>query len=187
MPLYALCDQETLDARGLDLEAFVTLCQKHHATIIQYRNKCSDQRVVKKALIALRQRWDGILIVNDALELVSFCDGVHLGQEDLQKIDTDPTRAIMMVRQHIGKEKWLGVSTHNRAEILQANDWDVTYVGLGAYRPSATKAVSTVLGDRLDALAALSTHDVAAIGGVRFDDTFAHVTYRVIGSALYES
>ncbi len=187
MQLYALCDQETLDAKGVSLEAFVVLCRKHDASIIQYRNKSSDIAVVKNTLIALRQLWDGILIINDAVTLSPFCDGVHLGQEDLQYIDTDVSKAVMQVREQIGSDKWFGISTHNKEEILQANNLDINYIGLGAYRHTSTKEVGTVLGDMLDNLAQLSTHNVAAIGGVRFSDTFKHVTYRVIGSALYEN
>ena len=187
MQLYALCDQETLDAKEVSLEAFVTLCRKHNASIIQYRNKSSDIANIKNRLIALRKLWDGILIVNDAMTLTPFCDGIHLGQEDLHNIDTDINRAVTQVREHIGSDKWLGISTHNKEEILQANSFDVNYIGLGAYRTTSTKEVGTILGESLDLLAQLSTHDVAAIGGVRLDDSFEYVTYRVIGSALYEN
>jgi thiamine-phosphate pyrophosphorylase len=79
------------------------------------------------------------------------------------------------------------LSTHNKKEILTANTLDLDYIGLGAYRTTATKDVSTVLGDSLDQLASLSKHDVAAIGGIRFDDAFEHVKYRVMSSALYEN
>ncbi len=186
MQLYALCDQSTLTAKNISLDAFVELCHQHNASIIQYRNKSSDITVVKNTLITLRQLWDGILIINDAITLTPFCDGVHLGQEDLREINTDVETAIRQIREEIGSDKWLGISTHNKEEILQANSFDVNYIGLGAYRATSTKEVGTILGDRLDTLAQLSTHDVAAIGGVRFDDTFKHVTYRVIGSALYD-
>ncbi len=186
IPLYALCDQATLDARNLSLEDFVQLSHRYNASIIQYRNKSSDMETVKKNLIALRHSWEGILIVNDAVDLAPFCDGVHLGQEDLQRFDRDIGKAVTIVRHRIGRDKWLGISTHNQEEIFQANAMDVNYIGLGAYRSTLTKEVSTVLGESLDALAELSNHDVAAIGGVRLDDTFKHVAYRVIGSALYE-
>ncbi len=187
MQLYALCDEGTLNAKEASLETFVQLCRKHGASIIQYRNKSPDMATTKKRLIALRQLWDGILIVNDAIALVPFCDGVHLGQEDLRYIDKDIENALRQIRERIGSDKWLGISTHNKEEILQANSLDVNYIGLGAYRDTSTKEVGTILGNSLDTLAQLSTHDVAAIGGVRFDDVFEHVAYRVIGSALYEN
>jgi len=81
--LYALCDQSSLDSRKLSLKDFVSLAQKHKAEIIQYRNKTADIATIKKALIELRTLWDGYLIINDKIELIDLCDGVHMGQEDL--------------------------------------------------------------------------------------------------------
>lgn len=187
MRLYALCDQNTLESRGTTLEAFVAACQEHGAEVIQYRNKSSDIAFIKQQLIALRALWDGFLIVNDKFELTPFCDGVHIGQEDLYEIDSDPVRAVKALRSVIGSDKILGLSTHNAEEIAVANGLDLNYIGLGAYRATATKDVSHILGEKLDTLASASKHPVAAIGGVRFDDRFKHVTYHVMGTAIYES
>jgi thiamine-phosphate pyrophosphorylase len=185
--LYALCDQETLDKKKVSLSQFVTLCNKYNPTIIQYRNKSADITTIKKQLIALRNLYDGFLIVNDAIELVPFCDGLHLGQEDLSHIDSDITVAVEKVRQRIGEEKLFGISTHSKEEIAIANTLALDYIGLGAYRATTTKEVTTVLGEQLDVLASGSKHPVAAIGGITFNDTFKYVTYRVMGSALYEN
>jgi len=187
MQLYALCDQEMLDARSINLEAFVAICKQRKATIIQYRNKSSDIATIKRQLILLRQLYDGFVIINDAYELVEYCDGVHLGQEDLLKIDSDPKKAVEILRSIIGKDKLLGLSTHNKVEILIANELDLDYIGLGAYRNTSTKDVSHILGETLDNLAKISLHKVAAIGGVKLDDEFLHVSYKVIGSGLLES
>ena len=187
MQLYALCDQDMLDARGIKLEAFVEICKKHKATIIQYRNKSSDIATIKRELILLRQLYDGFVIINDAYELIEYCDGVHVGQEDLLKIDSDLKKAVEVLRAIIGKDKLLGISTHNKEEILIANELDVDYIGLGAYRDTSTKDVANVLGDTLDDLAKISSHKVAVIGGVKLDDEFLHVSYKVIGSGLLES
>ncbi|MBN2815982.1 MAG: thiamine phosphate synthase [Campylobacterales bacterium] len=185
MKLYALCDQDMLDAKGVSVEEFVTIAQSHNAEIIQYRNKNADIAFMKQQLIKIRKIYDGFLIVNDAYELVEFCDGVHVGQEDLQAIDQDIVKAVKILRSVITSDKILGISTHNEEEVLQANTMDLNYIGLGAYRGTTTKTdVSTILGDSLDTIAAHSTHLVAAIGGVKLDDTFEHVTYNVIGSGL---
>jgi thiamine-phosphate pyrophosphorylase len=186
MRLYALCDQDTLDAKGVSLASFVDICKARNAEIIQYRNKNGDINFIASQLQKLRSLWDKTLIVNDALELHHLCDGVHLGQEDLLAIDPDPQTAVMKLRKIVGPKKLLGLSTHNVAEVVAANRLDLDYIGLGAYRSSGTKTEAKVLGAKLDAVAARSTHPVAAIGGVRFDDTFEHVTYHVIGSGLYE-
>ncbi|MDD2356329.1 MAG: thiamine phosphate synthase [Thiovulaceae bacterium] len=184
MQLYALCDQEMLDKHNLSLEDFVLIAKKYDAEVIQYRNKTADISFIKQQLIILRQLFEGFLIVNDAFELSSFCDGVHIGQEDLHKIDSDAKKAIKILKEVIGKDKLLGLSTHNKDEILQANTLDLNYIGLGAYRPTTTKDVDNILGENLDEIASLSKHPVAAIGGVRLDDSFKYVTYHVIGSGL---
>jgi len=182
--LYALCDQAMLDQQGLSLESYITFCRDQHAEIIQYRNKMADLKTIKKQLQRLRMLWDKKLIVNDALELYVLCDGIHVGQEDLYAIDDDPKKAVSKIRQMIGDDKWIGLSTHNKEEVVAANALDLDYIGLGAYRSSGTKMDAKVLGEKLDSVAAFSTHKVAAIGGVKLSDKFQHVTYHVIGSGL---
>jgi len=185
MRLYALCDQDMLDSKGVSLETFLELAKQHKAEIIQYRAKNADIAYIKQQLIYIRKNFDGFLIVNDAYELVEFCDGVHVGQEDLKAIDEDIFKAVRILREVINSDKILGISTHNEEEILQANEMDLNYIGLGAYRNTSTKEdISHVLGDELDSLAAKSKHYVAAIGGVRLDDKFENVTYHVIGSGF---
>ena len=184
MRLYALCDQELLDSKGISLQDYIEMAKQHKAEIIQYRNKTSDITFIKQQLISIRKIYDGFLIVNDTYELVEYCDGVHVGQEDLKSIDEDVFKAVKILRNVIGKDKILGISTHNEAEVLQANDMDLNYIGLGAYRDTSTKDVANRLGDKLDEIAAKSKHFVGAIGGVTLDDKFLHVRYNVIGSGL---
>ncbi len=185
MRLYALCDQDLLDKKGLSLEDFIEIAKQKNAEIIQYRNKNADIAFIKQQLIKIRKLYDGFLIVNDAYELIEFCDGVHVGQEDLKAIDKDIFKAVKILRNVINKDKLLGISTHNKEEVLQANLMDLNYIGLGAYRDTSTKDnISAILGEKLDDIASLSKHYVAAIGGVRESDKFLHITYHVIGSGL---
>jgi len=186
MQLYALCDQTTLDKRDLSLEAFVQLAHKHNATIIQYRNKSGDYDYITAQLVQLRSLWNKTLIINDAFMLHPFCDGVHMGQDDLIKVDRNPYFAVDKIRNIIGSKKLIGLSTHNQKEIEMANLLDLDYIGLGAYRATSTKEDAAPLEEKLDVLASYSKHPVAAIGGVRLDDTFENVMYRVISSDLYE-
>lgn len=185
MRLYALCDQDLLDKKGLSLEDFIEIAKQKNAEIIQYRNKNADVAFIKQQLIKIRKLYDGFLVVNDAYELVEFCDGVHVGQDDLRAIDKDIFKAVKILREVIKREKLLGISTHNKEEVLQANLMDINYIGLGAYRDTSTKDnISTIIGEKLDEIASLSKHFVAAIGGVKESDKFVHVTYHVIGSGL---
>lgn len=185
MQLYALCDQELLDSHSVAVEDFVKTAMLHNASIIQYRNKTSDISFIKQQLIIIRKLFDGFLIVNDKYELVEFCDGVHLGQDDLRSIDPDIHKAVKILRNVINKDKILGISTHNEAEILEANEMDLNYIGLGAYRNTSTKKdISGVLGEKVNSLASKSRHFVGVIGGVRLDDKFENIRYKVIGSGL---
>jgi len=184
MQLYALCDRDALRTRNVTLEEFIQRAKEHNAQIIQYRNKHDDIALIKNDLITVRQLWDGFLIINDYYELISFCDGVHIGQEDLYAIDADPIRAVEILKIAIGNDKIIGLSTHNKQEIEIANGLDIHYIGLGAYRATSTKSEAKVLGESLDELASYSKHPVGVIGGVKIEDTFKYITYHVIGSGL---
>ena len=187
MRLYALCDQEMLDKKGVLLEDFVKIANSKNAELLQYRNKTADVAFIKQQLIKIRKNYDGFLIVNDAYELIEFCDGVHLGQEDLKAIDADAFKAVEIIRSVIKEDKILGISTHNEEEVIAANEMDLNYIGLGAFRATNTKEnANVILGDSIDSIAAKSKHLVAAIGGVRLSDTFENVTYHVIASGLVE-
>ena len=185
MRLYALCDQDMLDSKSVSLETFIDIAKQNNAEIIQYRNKNADTPFIKQQLIKIRKLYDGFLIVNDRYELIEFCDGVHVGQSDLNAIDGNIFKAVKILRNVIGSDKILGISTHNEEEVLQANEMDLNYIGLGAYRDTNTKKdISGVLGDKLDYIASKSKHFVGAIGGVKLLDSFSYVRYNVIGSGL---
>lgn len=184
MRLYALCDRDVLRSRDISFAQFIQKVKSLNGEIVQYRNKNDDIATIKNDLIELRKLWDGYLIINDHYELTSYCDGVHIGQDDLYAIDNNPARALSILKLTIGNDKIVGLSTHNSEEIAIANALDLNYIGLGAYRSTSTKKEAGVLGDSLDQFAKESTHPVAAIGGIKTDDVFEFVTYHVIGSGL---
>jgi len=165
----------------MSLETFVKRAKKEKAEVIQYRNKSGDIEHSKKQLIKLRKLYDGFLIVNDYIDLNIYCDGVHIGQEDLIRFGG----SIDALKREIGSDKLVGLSTHNKEEIEKANEMDLNYIGLGAYRETSTKSVGTVLGEQLFELAKLSKHPVAAIGGLKLSDTI-DTAYKVVGSDMYE-
>jgi len=177
--IYALLDFDLLSRHNLSIEDFILKAKKVDATILQYRDKNSDIKDIKNRLIKIRKLWDKTLIINDYIELIEFADGLHIGQEDLEKYGS-----IENIRAKIGN-KILGLSTHNEKEVLEANNMDVDYIGLGAYRPTTTKDVSSIGGKKLLDIAKLSNKDVAIIGGVRLDDEIP-TKYKVIGSGILE-
>ncbi len=135
----------------------------------------------------LQEIYQGILIVNDHIDFIEFADGLHLGQEDLLKFDSNKAIAVKNIKKQIGK-KLLGLSTHNLKEIQEANTFkELEYIGLGAYRDTQTKNNVTIGGKALIEIAKESQHKVALIGGVHLADSFDNapdITYKVIGSDL---
>jgi thiamine-phosphate pyrophosphorylase len=182
--LYVLCDYETLIKKKLSLKNFVSLCKKNDVKLIQYRDKISSIEEQKTNLLYLKTELDIPIIINDKIELIEFADGLHLGQEDFLKIHKDKKLAIKLVRLKI-KDKLLGLSTHNELEILEANELPLDMIGLGAYKNTNTKDVSTILGSKISYLAKISKHPVCAIGGVQIDDNIENIRFNVVGSAFY--
>jgi len=141
----------------------------------------------KQDLMTIRDYYDGLLIINDTMELIDYVDGLHIGQEDIRQYSDDLPEAVKMIRQKIGR-KQLGLSTHNKEEILEANILDLDYIGLGAYRATHTKSEANVGGISLIEAASHSIHPVGMIGGVTLDDRFEKpIVYKVIGSGLYRN
>jgi thiamine-phosphate pyrophosphorylase len=184
MQIYALLDMQTLRKKHYSIEKFILTCKKLHVTLLQYRDKKGAKSEKITNLQKIKSLCTIPLILNDDLELVEFADGLHVGQEDLKKISLNKREAIKTIREKIGR-KILGVSTHNKEEVLEANSLDVDYIGLGAYRNTDTKNDATVLKESLGFLASLSLKPVGAIGGVRINDKIANVTYLVVGSDIY--
>lgn len=183
--LYVLCDYETLLKKKISLENFVDLCKKKDVKIVQYRDKISSIEEQKKNLLYLKSSLNIPIIINDKIELIDFADGLHVGQEDLQAIHKDKKLAVKLIRLKI-KDKLLGLSTHNELEILEANELPLDMIGLGAYKTTSTKDVSTILGSKISYLAKISKHPVCAIGGVKMDDIIENIRFNVVGSGFYE-
>jgi thiamine-phosphate pyrophosphorylase len=184
MQIYALLDMQTLRKKQYSIEKFILTCKKLHVTLLQYRDKKGAENEKIENLKKIKSLCNIPIILNDDLELIEFADGLHVGQEDLKNISSNKIEAIKKIRKKIGR-KILGVSTHNKEEILEANSFDVDYIGLGAYRSTDTKSDATVLKESLSSLAGLSLKPVGAIGGVRINDKIANVTYLVVGSDIY--
>jgi thiamine-phosphate pyrophosphorylase len=101
----------------------------------QLRMKTPETRAfyeMAAALCPLVQGGGGTFIVNDRCDvaLAVGADGVHLGQEDLPLADARPM---------LGREKRIGVSTHNLAQALEAEAGGADYIGFGPIFPTTTK------------------------------------------------
>ena len=187
-PIYALCDWEVLVKYNFSLSQYLKHISKYNIVLLQYRDKINSLEIQKQNLLFLKSSTNIPIIINDKLELLDFADGLHLGQEDINNLIINlklqnKEFAIKFLRKKYPK-KIFGLSTHNEIEILEANNLELDYIGLGAYRDTATKNISQILGDKISYLAKISTHFVGAIGGVKIDDKIDNITYNVIGSGL---
>ncbi len=187
--IYALCDFELLNKYNFSLLQYLKHIEQYNIVFIQYRDKLNSLETQKKNLLLLKQNTNIPIIVNDNLELLDFADGLHLGQEDFfqmknEKLKMKSDELVFKFLRKSYPNKIFGLSTHNEMEILEANKFDLDYIGLGAYRDTNTKNVAQILGDKISYLAKISKHPVGAIGGVKIDDNIPNITYNVIGSGL---
>ncbi|MGL4627990.1 MAG: thiamine phosphate synthase [Cetobacterium sp.] len=131
--IYAITDSEC----GKDKE-FLTYCEEllqGGAKIIQYREKSRDMKKLfkeAKELKILTQKYNAIFIVNDHLDIALLvdADGIHIGQDDLP---------ISEVRKVLGKNKIIGISTHNLNEAEEAVKNGADYIGVGPIFHTDTK------------------------------------------------
>jgi thiamine-phosphate pyrophosphorylase len=189
-PLYALCDFETLLKKNISLEEFILYIRRYPVKLLQYRDKKNSLDIQKRHVEILKETLSVPIIINDNLELLDVAHGLHLGQDDMLKVLNEnikvkhPQLLFKFLRKKY-PNKIFGISTHNEIEILKANEFDIDYIGLGAYKSTSTKDVSTLLGDKISYLAKISKHPVCAIGGVKIEDRISNIDFNVVGSDLY--
>ncbi len=192
MQIYPICDMQTLIKKGLSLLDFLELLKNLDVVYIQYRDKISDITIQKDNLLFLKSHTNIPIIINDNLSLLQYADGLHLGQEDLARVKNEELKIkdnelLFKFLRKKYPNKIFGLSTHNELEILEANKLPLDYIGLGAYKNTTTKDVSTLLGDKISYLAKISKHPVGAIGGVKIKDNIKNISYNVVSGALYEN
>ena len=86
MAIYALLDFDTLQKYGITIKDFCKTAKGLKAKILQYRDKNSPLDKKIQRIIEIKKYWKKPLIINDNTELLPYCDGIHIGQEDLQEL-----------------------------------------------------------------------------------------------------
>jgi thiamine-phosphate pyrophosphorylase len=138
------------------------------ATLLQYRNKSGNARVTLEQARELRTLSRAgapaphlRLIMNDRadLALAAEFDGVHVGQDDLSP---------EAVRRIIGRERWLGVSTHNPEQLAEADKTSADYLAIGPIFATSSKAnPDPVVGlEGVRRARQLTRKPLVAIGGI---------------------
>jgi thiamine-phosphate pyrophosphorylase len=144
-----------VDGKGSECEFAeqVTTLIRAGVDVIQFRDKSLDDRTLLSRARLLRRVIDEssvthhlplttypppdtshepLLIINDRpdIAVLARADGVHVGQEELP---------VHEVRQIVGTEMLIGVSTHTIEQARQAVLDGANYIGCGPVFPSATK------------------------------------------------
>jgi thiamine-phosphate pyrophosphorylase len=159
--LYLVCDEMGADPGRLpDL---IRGAVAGGVGIVQLREKSlpdDELTALANAARALCERIGALLIVNDrpGVALEAGADGVHVGQDDL---------GVAEVRELVGSEMLVGLSTHTAAEI-EAVDRDlVDYIGVGPVHATPTKPGRPAVGlDLVRHAAAHAPVPFFAIGGL---------------------
>ena len=135
--------------------------------LIQVRNKTANAReLLDQVERIMLLRPDGAtVIVNDRFDIAELAGaaGVHLGQTD---IPAGAARGIM------GKDRILGLSTHNLEQALEADSLPVDYIAAGPVFPTSTKLnADPVVGISGLAEICRAVHKpVVAIGGIQLEN-----------------
>jgi thiamine-phosphate pyrophosphorylase len=174
--LYPIVDAAFFSATE-DLVVFAEELVAGGCTLLQYRNKSGNARVVLEQARELRKRSrtepalslpKGVsaphvpkLIMNDRADLclIAEFDGVHVGQDDLSPES---------VRRIIGSDRWLGVSTHNPEQMQEADRTSADYLAIGpVFATSSKDQPDPVVGlEGVRRARQLTQKPLVAIGGI---------------------
>jgi thiamine-phosphate pyrophosphorylase len=169
-PLYAIIDPTLLQTSEM---SFAESMVEAGVQLLQYRDKRASTRQLFEMSNLLSRRLSNRargdmrpvrFIVNDRADiaLLVAAGGVHVGQTDL---GVEQSRAIL------GREPWIGVSTHTLEQVEAADRTSADYVAFGPVFATATKEqADPVVGLRLLAQARSRTSKpLVAIGGITLE------------------
>jgi thiamine-phosphate pyrophosphorylase len=160
-PLYAILDPSLTAAPVLQIARYLAAAG---VELIQLRDKRSSPRGVYEQARQLAAQFGNSsvrFIVNDRPDIAAMCGagGVHVGQDDL------PVEAARAICRH---PLWVGVSTHNLAQLRDADRTSADYIAVGPIFPTGTKEnPDPVVGvEFIRAARQLTRKPLVAIGGI---------------------
>lgn len=161
--LYCITAEE--HSRGRDNVQVVKSMINAGITIIQYREKEKTQKQKYHECLKIREitKQAGVtFIVNDDIDIAMLveADGVHIGQDDLP---------IEKVRELVGEEMIIGLSTHSPEQAVDAVTRGADYIGVGPlFRTFTKKDVCEPVGlEYLDYVVSNIDIPFVAIGGIK--------------------
>ncbi|MBN1665054.1 MAG: thiamine phosphate synthase [Deltaproteobacteria bacterium] len=160
--LYLVTDRNCCGPRLLDRVVLEAL--KGGCMCVQLREK----NLPTRPFIEEAQRIKAILapfrvplIINDRLDvaLAVGADGLHIGQDDMPYTEA---------RKWLGPEAIIGLSVEKWADVEQAQDLDVDYLGVSPVFQTPTKTDTTGAWglDGIKKIRSFSRHPLVAIGGL---------------------
>lgn len=165
--LYLVTDRKL--SKGRKLEDIVTSAVNGGATIIQLREKeCSTREFIEfgKKIRAILKSKNIPLIINDRIDiaLAVKADGVHIGKNDM---------FYQTARDILGKDAIIGLSVESVQDAIEAEKFDVDYLGLSPIYSTPTKTdIQHELGlEGIREIRKISKHKLVAIGGIKTYNT----------------
>jgi thiamine-phosphate pyrophosphorylase len=136
--------------------------------LLQYRNKLASARELlnsSRDLASFLIPRGVSFVVNDRPDVAVLAEasGVHVGQDDLE---------VQQVRELVGQEKWVGVSTHNIEQFRKAAATSANYVAVGPVFATSSKVnPDPVIGTEfIRRVRALTDKPIVAIGGITLEN-----------------
>lgn len=159
--LYLVSDRDILKERDFikSLEEAIL----GGVTVVQLREKKATSSEFYNLAVKVKElttKYNIPLIINDRLDiaLAVDADGVHVGQDDM------PAN---VVRNILGKDKIVGVSTATLEEAKKAIEDGADYIGVGALFPTGTKTnTRAVTLEQLKNIKENINIPVVGIGGI---------------------
>jgi thiamine-phosphate pyrophosphorylase len=135
--------------------------------LMQYREKsrpARDMLRISREIMRCVAEYQTTVIVNDRpdIAMLAGAAGVHVGQDDLR-----PNQ----VRDIVGDEKLVGVSTHTLEQFKRAAESSANYIAVGPIFGTKSKAnPDPVVGiEFVKRVRLLTTKPIVAIGGITLD------------------
>ena len=162
--LYVILDAALISSPERDCAASLA---EAGVRLLQYRNKSAPARQYLESSRALAETLvpRGVsFFVNDRPDVafLAGASGVHVGQEDL---DVEQTRRV------IGRDRLVGVSTHNLEQFDRAATSSADYIAVGPIFGTSSKAnPDPVVGLAfLRRVRGLTEKPIVAIGGITLE------------------
>ncbi|CAG5069684.1 Thiamine-phosphate synthase [Dyadobacter sp. CECT 9623] len=178
--LYLVTDEAA--CLGRDLLWVVEEAVQGGVTMVQLREKTLGTRAFierAKRLKDILLPYQVPLIINDRVDvaLAADADGVHVGQSDMP---------FEILNKMLPPEKIIGISVENERDVLEAEQWDISYLGVSPLFETPTKTDTKVPWglEGLRRISEQSKHQLIAIGGINLTNAGSVMQYGASGIAV---